>query len=997
MSTVEPQTQGDLARLGLGGAAAVPDLRALGAWGEDGPTAAGRPALRALAAAPSPADALRGLSRLADARPSAWELLAEDEELVRRAATIASASDALVDLLATSPSAVEVLCGDLAPRGASRVAADVAAALDDVEPQTAPARLAEVQRLGLLRCAARDLLGAADTPTVAGELAELAEGVLRGALTYVGGDDGGGLAVIGMGKLGGRELNYVSDVDVIFVADGDWTQATRTAERLLRLLGAPTPFGRAYEIDTNLRPEGRDGNLVRTLDGYRSYYERWSKTWELQALLKARFVAGDEDLGRRFAELVEPFLWPDRLDAAKIAEIQGMKEVVERSPAVQRVGTRQLKLAPGGLRDIEFAVQLLQLVHGRHDPSLRSPTTLTALAALAEGGYVDEADAELFADAYRFLRTVEHRIQLVSLRRTHTIPADEEQRARLARNLGFRDLRTETALEQLDREHQRVSGHTRRLHEKLFYRPLLERFAEVTAADRVGVAGGLDERSAFERLQALGFSDPAGALSHLQAMASGVSRRARLFRTLLPALLPTLAAAPDPDGGLASFRSLAERLGETQTFLRTLRDNPPVGQLLARVLGASSVVGRWLERQPEVVSALADLPRLAEPVDVAGYRRLADGLLRRGDDLETAGAALRRMKRREVARIAVRDLAGYADVPEVGAELSGVAEACLEAAIALVTPPGVRMAAIAMGKLGGRELGYASDLDLLLVYEPQGEGERAAAAAEQLLRLLAGITPEGKAFHVDLDLRPEGKDGVLARTLEGYRSYYERWGQTWELQALTQARPAAGDPELGAAFVDLIRPLVYPADVPAERLQAVRRMKARVERERSRAGEQRSLVRRGRPRAMRPGMRKPTAVADRGGPGDRVDLKLGPGGLADVEWTVQLLQLAHGAAEADLRRPGTLAALDAAQAHGLLSPEDAAWLREGWLLQSRLRNGLYLLGAADTSTLPAGGIVNERLARLLGLTAPGAQKLHELLRQAQRRVRKVHERVFYGS
>jgi [glutamine synthetase] adenylyltransferase / [glutamine synthetase]-adenylyl-L-tyrosine phosphorylase len=690
--------------------------------------------------------------------------------------------------------------------------------------------------------------------------------------------------------------------------------------------------------------------------------------------------------------LITPYVWPDRLDAERVAEIQKMKEVVERSKPVQRDGSRQLKLAPGGLRDIEFAVQLLQLVHGRHDPQLRSPNTLEALGALAERGYVDEGDAQLFSDAYQFLRTVEHRIQLVRLRRSHTVPEADLDRQRIARSVGFRDIRAASALVQFDREYQRVQGYVRRLHEKLFYRPLLERFAEVGSAEQLATRDGkLDEAAARERLSALGFTDPKSAMGHLDALASGVSRRARLFRTLLPAVLPTLAVAPDPDGGLAAFRSLADRLGESPSFLRTLRDNPPVGELLARVLGASRVVGSWLERQPEVFSALADLPKLQQQLDAEEYRRLGSGLQRRGDDVERAGDSLRRMKRREVARIAVRDIGGYTDPVGVGVELTGVAEMCLEAAVALLVDDGVRFSVIAMGKLGGRELGYASDLDVLLVYEPKTARELATTSAERLLTLLSGITPEGQAFHVDLGLRPEGKDGPLVRTIDSYRQYYERWAEPWEFQALTLARPVAGDLELGQSFLEMAHEHVYPPTASAARLQAVRQMKARVERERA-GGAGVDRQRRTRPTAgARPGRGRPDQVR----PGQQTDLKLGEGGLSDVEWTAQLLQLQHGGQRPGLRMPGTLPALTALEDEELLSPRDAQWLREGWMLLTRLRNALYLMGERDSSHFPQSPLKQERLARMLGYDTPGLQALNEDLSRALRRVRKVHEQAFY--
>lgn len=993
--------QAVLARLGLGADRAVEALRILGVWGEEGPAEGCWPVVDAIAAAANTDVALQALARLAEHHPSHWKRLATDTKLLARAAIVMGASKALGALFTTDPDVLMVLDGDLEPWSTEEIQERGAAAIAIAEQdagdhkgkglrteRAASRALVGAQRRGLLRVAARDLLGVIDTPTASLELSALADGVLAAALDHAHGESATRVAVIGMGKLGGQELNYVSDIDVLFVHDGDLAKATRTARRLLALLGEATPDGRAYEIDASLRPEGRDGHLSRTLDAYDAYYGRWAKTWEFQALLKARPVAGDPELGAAFMALASPYVWPDRLDVKAVAEIQRMKGVVESSRQVRRDGPRQVKLAPGGLRDIEFAVQLLQLVHGRHDRTLRSQNTLEALGALARGGYVGNGDAALFSDAYRFLRTVEHRLQLHRLLRTHTIPTDDRARYRLARAVGFRDLTAVTALQQFDREYTRVQAAVRRLHEKLFYRPLLSRFAQLSAEQVV-----LSGEPARERLIALGFRDAAGALAHIEALAGGVGRSPQVFRTLLPALLETLAGQPDPDGGLAGLRSLAERLGGSPFFLRALRDSPPVGDLLARILSRSRRVGEWLERQPEVIGSLADLPSLARTMGADDYRRLADGVVRRGGARSPRGDpgnaperrggtatanALRRLRRREAARTAVRDLGGHATLTDVMAELTGLAEACLEAAAMLVAPEGVRLAVIGMGKLGGGELGYASDLDMLLVFEPADARDDALTAIEQLLHLLSEVTPEGRVFCVDVNLRPEGRDGPLGRTLDSYLAYYRRWGEPWELQALTQARPVAGDSALGEAFVEAVAPLVYPVDVASERLQAVRMMKARVERERASDATNRPRQR----------WHQPARPAT-----PRVDLKLGPGGMSDVEWTVQLLQLAHGGQLEQLRGPGTLAGLTACERAGLLSGQDAQWLRDGWILLDRVRNALYLAGQRDTDRLPPGRRDREHLARILEYT--GVQALTEDLDRAMRRIRKVHKRTFY--
>jgi glutamate-ammonia-ligase adenylyltransferase len=842
--------------------------------------------------------------------------------------------------------------------------------------------LARFQRRALLRIATRDLLGFADTAAAAGELADLAAGVVAAALdhvqTHTEADRGTArLAVIGMGKLGGCELNYVSDIDVVFVYEGSRETASWMAGRLLSLLGAMTPLGHTYDVDTNLRPEGRDGPLVRTIEGYGAYYRRWARTWEQQALLKARPIAGARDLGSAFMDMVGPHVWPDRRAADTVVDIQTMKGVVERSAPVQRAGGREVKLAPGGLRDIEFAVQLLQLVHGRHDDRLRSGNTLDALTALAGCGYVDGGDANLFSDAYLFLRTVEHRLQLRRLRRTHVVPDRDTERYRLARSCGFRDLRTSTALEQFDRELSRVQGSVRRLHEKLFYRPLLERFAEVSGDEARTVGGGsvgFDDAAAAERLAALGFTSPGRSMNHLQALATGSTRAAVLLRNALPTMLTTLAEGPDPDAGLLALRTMSERLEHAPSFVSAMRDAPPVGQILATVLSRSRLVGEWLERQPELFKTLADPSALDDPLDAHAYRRVALGLVRRGGDDRRVADALRRFKRREVARIAVRDLTERASPEVVAGELTGLADACLEAALASVVTDvnnadavDIRLAVIALGKLGGGELGYGSDLDVILVFEPSERRADALNAVERVLRMLSSITPEGQAFAVDMKLRPEGKDGPMARTLSSTVNYYERWAQPWELFALTQARVVAGDTDLGAAFLDGVRPLVWPERTDETYLRSIRTMKARIEKERARGSKARNSV----------------------------DVKLGSGGLSDIEWTMQLLAVAHHRKAEGLRRPGVLAPMTAAVEAGALPGEESVWLRHAWRLLTRVRNARYLAGARRTDEVPMDSASLAQLSAMIGYARPGAQRLGEDLNRVMRRVRAVHERRFY--
>jgi [glutamine synthetase] adenylyltransferase / [glutamine synthetase]-adenylyl-L-tyrosine phosphorylase len=992
-----------LARLGFEEPqAAATDLERLGAWPPA--VAPGGNRLRAdIAASAAPQLAARALAALAAAHPDPagfTALLRRRPGFRRRLVPLVAASRSLGAWLVTHPTEADRLADGrrfTAPRPRAELVAEATELVAGAkEPAAAWDRLRRFKRRELLRVAVRDLAGRVAVEEVATELAELADACLEAALGLAAAESGydprssGGLglsppdpppmrlAVLGMGKLGGNELNYVSDIDVLFCHEplpgAEPEAAARAAERVargvMRGLSAVTSEGTCFEVDANLRPEGRNGPLSRTLGSYLAYWDRWAQPWELQALIKVRPVAGDGELAGRFCAEAAARVYPERLDPETVAAVRRMKARVETSAKARAGGDRQVKLGPGGLRDIEFAVQLLQLVHGRHDPGLRSGSTLVALDRLTAAGFVGRADAAQLADAYRFLRLVEHRLQLANERRTHTIPAAEEARRWLARTLGYRDGPEASALERFEADRRRHLVAVRGLHEKLFYRPLLEAFGAVPS--------GLDPEGASERLAALGFANPDRAMASLRALTSGLSRRATLMRAMLPVMLPWLAEAPDPDGGLAALRVLAEALGDRAAFYGMVRDNPAAAELLCTVLGTSRLLGDLLARHPELLTAMADQHRLAAVRDPGELVASATAIVTRHDEAPAAWDGLRRFKRRELVRVAVRDLTGDLPVERVGAELSALAQACLEAGLEVAMgeagpgPAPVRVAVLAMGKLGGAELSYTSDLDVLFCHEPVAGADPEAAnrAADRVVReLLSGlsaVTPEGTCFKVDPNLRPEGRNGPLSRTLGSYLAYWDRWAQPWELQALIKVRAVAGDGELAGRFCAEAAARVYPERLDPETVAAVRRMKARVESERLPAG------------------------AD-----PRLHLKLGPGGLADVEWTAQLLQLRYGGRQPALRAQGTLEALEALAAAGALEAGQAAWLADAYRLCLRIRNLAYLVAGRPVDTLPTDPVALERLARAMG--EPGRQRLLEDYRRATRRARRVVDTRFWGD
>jgi glutamate-ammonia-ligase adenylyltransferase len=980
-----------LARLGFDEPdAAAADLERLGAWP---PAAApgGARLLADIAASAAPQLAARSLAALAAAHPDPDGFTARLRGRLgfrRRLVPLVAASRSLGAWLATHPEEADRLAdgrGFAASRPRDELVAEAVATVSAHGPDPAAAwdALRRFKRRELLRVAVRDLAGQVVVDEIAAELADLADACLEAALVVAMGESGYDpapmrLAVLGMGKLGGSELNYVSDIDVMFchepVSGAEPEAAARAAERVargvMRGLSAVTPEGTCFEVDANLRPEGRNGPLSRTLGSFLAYWDRWAQPWELQALIKVRPAAGDAALAERFCDEATERVYPEQLDPETVPAVRRMKARVEQSSKARAGGDRQVKLGPGGLRDVEFAVQLLQLVHGRHDPGLRSGSTLVALDRLTAAGFVGRADAAQLAQAYRFLRLVEHRLQLASERRTHTIPSGEEARRWLARTLGYRDGPQAGALERFEADRRRHAAAVRGLHEKLFYRPLLEAFGAVPA--------GLDPEGASERLAALGFANPDRAMASLRALTSGLSRRATLMRAMLPVMLPWLAESPDPDGGLASLRVLAEALGDRDAFYGMVRDNPAAAELLCTVLGTSRLLGDLLARHPELLTAMADQHRLGAARGPGELAASATAIVARHAEVAAAWDGLRRFKRRELLRVAVRDLTGDLPVERVGTELSALAQACLGAGLLIAMreagegPPPVRVAVLAMGKLGGTELSYTSDLDVLFCHEPVpgADPEVANRAADrvvrELLRGLSAVTPEGTCFRVDPNLRPEGRNGPLSRTLGSYLAYWDRWAQPWERQALVKVRPVAGDGELAGRFCAEAEARVYREPLDGATVAEIRRMKARVESERLPAG------------------------AD-----PKLHLKLGPGGLADVEWTAQLLQLRTGGREPSVRVQGTLPALEALARTGALEPGQADWLADAYRLCQRIRNLAYLVAGRPVDSLPTDPVALERLARAMG--EPGRQRLLEDYRRATRRARRVVDTRFWDD
>jgi glutamate-ammonia-ligase adenylyltransferase len=872
---------------------------------------------RALAKAPDPELARVALSRVGE-DPRAREALGRPEVL-SAAVRLLGFSRAATDLLVAHPEEAEALA-DLHVRTTEELQRELTG---DVEERGAPIGLRLFRRRAMLRVAARDL-GGAPLEEVVAEITAVAEACLDEACRREAPRDG--FAVIGLGKVGGAELNYASDVDVVFVhrdpGPGPQQEAERAAGRLIRLLSEPTEEGVALRVDADLRPEGRSGALSRSVDAMAAYYGRHAATWERQALLKARPVAGDLDLARDLLSRVAPFVYPEELHPEAIEEVRRVKVRIEDYVRARGKESVEVKRGRGGIRDVEFAVQLLQMVHGRRDERLRDPNTLRALARLSEEGYVAELDALALADAYRFLRRLEHRLQMVRDLQTHELPPDRPALSRLARSLGL------ASPEALRVEFEQNTELIRGLHERLFYRPLLEAFAGPPVP-----RPGVDRQATVELLAGLGFRQPEAAYEVFDRLVVPSTRLGKVLAHVFPVIAPALALAANPDQGLVRLERVTAAARDRTDLADLVAADPSLARTVAHVVAASSFATDLLVGDPGMLADLARPPRSAgPPVELV----------------------------RLIGEFASRELSS----PDVGTALSHIADRVVRDA-ALAAAPEFPFAVIGLGKLGAEELNFASDLDVVFVYEGEGPElfRTAARAAEEVLSSVraAGWEP-------DPDLRPEGRNGPLARSLVAFLEYWERWAKPWEFQALLRARFVAGDEALGRRFESLAQDFAYPEVLTVDRVADLRRMRVRIEKER-----------------VRP--------SDAG----RFHFKLGYGSLADVQFAVELSLMRHGGERADVRRRRTVEAIEALSAARLLEDSVALALGEAFVFLNDVKNALEMDRRVHAEAIPPSPEEQLALARRLGYEEYPRQAFLEDYRRVTRRARRAMERVFYGE
>jgi len=921
---------------------------------------------------PSPDAALNNLETIAVASGPFTGSLTDDE--LGSLATICGSSAFLTGIISRNPDYLGWLFSGalFQERDAGSLQKEIirrTKALSTVDEVSREIRLFKQKEY--LRIGSRDLLRIADVIGTTRELSDLASACLEAAiefsLRHLKASYGSPLyseaegeepreaefVCMGLGKLGGRELNFSSDIDILYIYSSDKGETTgiegneqskislhaffvKLSMLVTKLISNVTDEGFVFRVDLDLRPEGRSGDVANSLRSAEIYYESWGQTWERAALIKARPVAGSIALGEEFLSMIRPFVYRKYLDFTAIEEIKTMKEKIDLSLLRRNPDAIDVKLGAGGIREIEFFCQALQLIHAGKDPEARERNTISAIKKLTAKGHIKKDEAQRLTNGYIFLRDLEHRIQIVEGAQSQAIPAKEEALERLARMMGFTARAGTKAAPAFRDEYKAVTSGVHNVFRSLFYRS--EEAEETPRELQMLLSPELPKEEALSRLGELGFKDPEGAYKNLALLREGpqfvhLSARARvILQKLAPVFLARAASSPDPDRSLIHLERFLSSIGARTTFYSLLYENPGVLNELVKLFGTSVFLSRDLIEHPEsldlLLSAELSIPYKKREHIFEAFMQEASS----GKEYEEVLDRLRRLKSQELFRIGLNDIAGALNARQVSVQMTFVAEASLEASIRIArdslrerygaAPEGAQFAVIGMGKLGGRELIYGSDLDIIFVYsapdEAKTNGPKEISAHEYFVKLGQRIisaltlrTREGFVFNVDARLRPSGSAGPLVVSEEALLNYHSGQTLVWERQALTRARAVAGDLAFGSVLVRQLWEALYQKPLTSADVEEMLRIRKRME------GE----------------IAKENAK--------RYNIKTGKGGIVDVEFLVQALQLKHGHGKAGLRTPYTRKALQRLKREGLIDEEAYRFLTGAYsfmrLIETRQR------------------------------------------------------------
>ena len=963
---------------------------------------------------PDPASALRALQAFqAEAgRPV-------DPSRVLNCLTLAGFSPYLGSLLVQNPEFLEAIPPGGLPRGPRTredLEEDLARFVQLNAGHDPSIVLRRFKKREILRIALADILAVADLPGITRALSLLADVLVDRAVRMARmplerrfgrptcRDDQGHLeeatfSVIALGKLGGEELNYSSDIDLVYLfsRDGETsgTDASgassisnreffaRLAADITRLIAGPGPEGQVFRVDLGLRPGGSDGDITIALAAAVAYYANWAEAWERQALIKARPVAGDLARGRQFVESVEPLVYPAQADPYVILEIGQMKDRIDAQLSAEGRSSTDIKLGRGGIRELEFAVQALQLLHGGRDPWLRQGNTLLALHRLADKGFVGYEEYAALSNAYVFLRNLEHRLQLGQNRQTATLPAGAGELRLVARRMRMHERAPGRGIDALLEELERHREVVRRFYDSVTGAAAQARLEEESAdlwLDR------MDDETLRERLRRSGLADPNEALRPVKLIRKLLQSAAvtpevrRALRKSGPLLLSAIGRSVNPRRALENLEKLVSSLlAEEGALLRFLSRRSMVGPTV-HLLGRSDLLAGILIRQPGILGSLEDRGRIVRTPAAEDYLKSLLPIVRRPGEVRVRSAELRRRHQEALATIALRDINRQATLREVLKNLSDLAEATLEATVRLARqdlagpargePRGLRLSVLGLGRLGYREMDYVSDVDLVFLYETaRGRGGALSLArswCERIVRILSTLSRDGQLYRVDLRLRPSGREGELVTSLEGLMDYFGGTAEVWEMQSFLKARPVAGDGALGARAVERLEALILERCArqgPDALRAAVDDMRRRLIREAQREA--------------------------------RRSVKLGEGGLFDIHFIIEFLQLRHA-----VRNPpdkDTIRLLTHLNRLGHLSDTQMQVLYESYLFFRALDHEMRLIYDHPLVSLPDDPVRLAEIALALdGAAADPAQRgahLKETFRRHAAAVQRVYREV----
>lgn len=829
------------------------------------------------------------------------------------------------------------------------------------------------------------------------------------------------IVAIALGKLGGLELNYSSDIDLVFLFEaagtglGDISQSLATAisQETINLLSETTELGFAYRVDMRLRPEGRQGPLCVSVEQALSYYDMRGRTWERQAYVKARPIAGDLGLGYQFLTRLEPWVFRRYLSLTDITGIKALKRRIEVRSSNGAFAASDVKAGLGGIRDIEFVIQFLQLLNGGALEEVRTGNTLEAIARLNQAGALTQQESTMLEENYSYLRKLEHRLQIMYDLQTHQLPKSEADLVKIARRMGYADSEKLSALESFRIDFKQRTEVDRKILDHLLHDAFGDNAESEPEVDLVNDPDPLPETIA-KVMGKYPFTDHQAAYLNLMSLAEEripflSTRRCRMFlASIAPRLLAAIAHTPDPDGTLVNLSRVSDSLGGKAALWELFSANRPSLNLYVTLCAACPYLAGILTSNPGMIDELLDSLLLARLPNLAALEESLAELTRGAEDKEPI---LHSFKVSQHLRVGVRDILGKDDIQATHGELSDIAEVCLRQVVEMeydklvekrgeprIDPPNdskleneakfakwqpspdrigqsCEFIVLALGKLGGREPNYHSDLDLVFLYEADGRtvpDRRGSAEAttnnhffsefgQRIIKRMSEFGPYGRLFEVDARLRPTGRGGAMAVSMEEFVRYFlEGTGQLWERQALCKARVVVGTDEAAEHVLEAVSAATFCKPWHPTDATAIREMRMKLE----------------------------ESASER-------NLKRGPGGTMDVEFIVQMLQLKHGQTHLEIREPGTLNALAALEQASFLSPQDAHFLKDAYNLLRSVEARIRLMDAAGRHEFPEEPRERARLAYLMGANDP--QHLAEEVFETCRKVRETFLRIFAAA